>query len=312
VLYIESPAGVGYSLAGTEADTIHNDMSTSVDALAALNHWYVKFPEYVNNKLWISGESYGGIYVPYLAWQIHQNNLKYDMDKRVAMHIPLQGILVGNGATTWDYDNSPSIPVTAVDMGLVPVSLLEEWNTNGCIFYFRDVKPSGGVNCGPIWDKMSASFNDLNIYDFFRTNEVSNTAVEDRMGKSMVNGEEKTYKRGMTQAEYTPWLKHLVNDSNLMYTSLTDYMNDEKVRTALHIPASAPGWEQCSGPVGNAYQLQQEASLWIYGVLRNNGIKMLFYSGETDGAIPTYGTKEWMKDLRWEVTSPWTPWIGAD
>jgi carboxypeptidase C (cathepsin A) len=68
VLYIESPAGVGYSLAGTKADTIHNDMSTSVDAIAALQQWYGKFEEYKENKLFISGESYGGIYVPYLAW----------------------------------------------------------------------------------------------------------------------------------------------------------------------------------------------------------------------------------------------------
>lgn len=68
VLYIESPAGVGYSLAGTEADTVHNDMSSSVDAMAALYQWYLKFPEYNDNKLYISGESYGGIYVPYLAW----------------------------------------------------------------------------------------------------------------------------------------------------------------------------------------------------------------------------------------------------
>lgn len=68
VLYIESPAGVGFSIAGTEADKIHNDMSTSKDAVDALYQWYVKFPEYVDNKLYISGESYGGIYVPYLAW----------------------------------------------------------------------------------------------------------------------------------------------------------------------------------------------------------------------------------------------------
>lgn len=37
VLYIESPAGVGYSLAATDADkNQHSDMSTSKDAVAAL------------------------------------------------------------------------------------------------------------------------------------------------------------------------------------------------------------------------------------------------------------------------------------
>jgi carboxypeptidase C (cathepsin A) len=126
----------------------------------------------------------------------------------------------------------------------------------------------------------------------------------------MVGGEEKTYKRGMTQAEYTPWLKHLVNDRDLMYAGLADYLNDEKVREALNIPQSAPGWSECSGEVGGKYILQTEASLWIYPILKENNIKMLFYSGETDGAIPTYGTKEWIKDLAWPVTSPWTAWMG--
>jgi len=68
VLYIESPAGVGFSTGTGDKDLIHNDVSVSVDAMAALYQWYAKFPEYATNQLWISGESYGGIYVPYLAW----------------------------------------------------------------------------------------------------------------------------------------------------------------------------------------------------------------------------------------------------
>jgi len=45
-----------------------NDMVQSQDALAALHEWYVKFPEFADNKLFVSGESYAGVYVPYLAW----------------------------------------------------------------------------------------------------------------------------------------------------------------------------------------------------------------------------------------------------
>jgi len=46
-------------------------MTQSEDALEALKQWYVKFPEYLPNQLFVSGESYGGIYVPYLTWQIY-------------------------------------------------------------------------------------------------------------------------------------------------------------------------------------------------------------------------------------------------
>jgi carboxypeptidase C (cathepsin A) len=68
VLWIESPAGVGWSIAGTPQDLETNDMIQSQDALAALHSWYEKFPEYSTNKLFVSGESYAGVYVPYLAW----------------------------------------------------------------------------------------------------------------------------------------------------------------------------------------------------------------------------------------------------
>ncbi len=68
VLFLESPAGVGWSVAGTDADLDTNDMVQSQDAINALRTWYTKFPEFLPNELFISGESYGGIYVPYLAW----------------------------------------------------------------------------------------------------------------------------------------------------------------------------------------------------------------------------------------------------
>jgi len=68
VIWLESPAGVGFSLAGTAQDMETNDMIQSVDTLNAVKAWYAKFPEFKANKLFVSGESYAGIYVPYLAW----------------------------------------------------------------------------------------------------------------------------------------------------------------------------------------------------------------------------------------------------
>lgn len=72
MLYIEMPAGVGYSYS-TNPDEYHfTDNSTAADNLKALLFFYAfKFPELQSNELWISGESYGGIYVPTLAYEIH-------------------------------------------------------------------------------------------------------------------------------------------------------------------------------------------------------------------------------------------------
>ena len=67
VMWLESPSGVGWSV-GVGQDLKTNDTITSEDALKALHSWYDKFPEFSANKLFLAGESYAGIYVPYLAW----------------------------------------------------------------------------------------------------------------------------------------------------------------------------------------------------------------------------------------------------
>lgn len=48
--------------------------------------------------------------------------------------------------------------------------------------------------------------------------------------------------------------------------------------------------------------------MWIYEVLRGQ-VKMMFYSGDTDGAVPTAGSKGWIQSLNWPVTELWRPWM---
>ena len=67
LLYIDSPAHVGFSVGGPN-DWNFTDMSTSIDLFAAVQNFFVLYPELIANPLWISGESYAGVYGPYLTW----------------------------------------------------------------------------------------------------------------------------------------------------------------------------------------------------------------------------------------------------
>jgi carboxypeptidase C (cathepsin A) len=73
MVYIESPAGVGYSICGDLAECKFDDANSADDNLVALLYLLQnKLVALQNNSLYISGESYAGIYVPQLALRIDQ------------------------------------------------------------------------------------------------------------------------------------------------------------------------------------------------------------------------------------------------
>mmetsp|Transcript_18237 Transcript_18237/g.45343 ORF Transcript_18237/g.45343 Transcript_18237/m.45343 type:complete len:518 (-) Transcript_18237:117-1670(-) len=90
-VYLENPAGVGYSYADNAQGYVHNDTSTAVDNFAAVQEFFKGWPEWTSNDLFLTGESYAGIYIPTLAYQIVNNN------KAGVSNINLKGIAVGNG-----------------------------------------------------------------------------------------------------------------------------------------------------------------------------------------------------------------------
>lgn len=54
LLFIESPAGVGYSY-NLNTSFIYNDAITAHDNFDALLSFFQKFPEYKNRNFWIAG-----------------------------------------------------------------------------------------------------------------------------------------------------------------------------------------------------------------------------------------------------------------
>ena len=94
----------------------------------------------------------------------------------------------------------------------------------------------------------------------------------------------------------------------LLGTFLSDYINRADVRRSLNIPDSVQGWSMCSPEVSAKYRLQLEASLWIYKIMLQYNYKILFFSGDTDGAVPTQGSRKWIESLNLPVKQKWRSW----
>ncbi|KAK3034150.1 hypothetical protein RJ639_033493, partial [Escallonia herrerae] len=67
VIYLDSPAGVGFSYSENTSIYVNGDLQTASDTHTFLLKWFELFPEFVANPFYIAGESYAGIYVPTLA-----------------------------------------------------------------------------------------------------------------------------------------------------------------------------------------------------------------------------------------------------
>ncbi|KAM5581205.1 hypothetical protein ABKV19_010436 [Rosa sericea] len=100
LLFLETPAGVGFSYSNRSADLFDTgDGRTAKDSLNFIIGWLDRFPRYKNREVYLTGESYAGHYVPQLAKAIiiYNENSKHPIN--------LKGIMVGNAVTDNYYDN---------------------------------------------------------------------------------------------------------------------------------------------------------------------------------------------------------------
>ena len=63
MLFIESPAGVGFSYT-TNKSTETSDEITAQNNYGFMKSFYTAYPEYAKNEMYITGESYAGIFIP--------------------------------------------------------------------------------------------------------------------------------------------------------------------------------------------------------------------------------------------------------
>jgi carboxypeptidase C (cathepsin A) len=312
VMYLESPAGVGFSVGASDADWKHNDFSQGADAFAALQNFFLRFPHVVDNDIWVSGESYGGIYVPMLTWQIHQANVKAQVASELSAKdiwaYKLRGFMVGNGCTNWKYDAERSWMDTLFGFDMIPQSLYDDQKAAKCD-YNHTVDPDEiPGDCGAYYRKSEELITTINPYDLYKYD----SAIHAPAPMDYARFSERLRKMKARQPTLERDLSVTLDPMNV---TLTEYLSDPDVRLALHIPNDTQAWSECTYDPRFEYSQQEEASEWIYRVLKAQAkapfphpLKLMHYSGDTDGVVPTYGTKQWIEGLKWDVLEPHQPW----
>ena len=104
MIFIDNPVGAGFSFPSNDKGYCNNTKECVASNLySLLQQFYVMFPEQMENPLFVTGESYGGHYVPAISYYIHERNL--DLTKcngptllnTPCQALPFQGMAIGDG-----------------------------------------------------------------------------------------------------------------------------------------------------------------------------------------------------------------------
>ncbi|CAD5217188.1 unnamed protein product [Bursaphelenchus xylophilus] len=122
VLYLESPAGVGFSV-NENPDFANDDNTTAIDNLTFLKAFLEVHTNFKGRDFYISGFSYAGAYVPTLAEKV--------LEAGDSLALKLKGLAMGNAVTKNKWLDKFSLPAYAFH-GLRGSLELGEWMKNYC------------------------------------------------------------------------------------------------------------------------------------------------------------------------------------
>jgi len=293
MVYLESPAGVGYNHFTGRFD--YDDENVSYENLKAVEEFFTAFPEKRNNELYLSGESYGGIYIPYLALRIDE----YNQNSTNSEKINLKGFMIGNGVTNWKYDTAPAFVKMGWTHGLISKALNEQIINADCDF--ADVgAPPQTRECERLFSEFQDSTKHVYPYDIYRPPEDFYSQTPAKSVEELLTSDNE---QAASYISFSKLFKNSKRNSN-DFAPVNKFMNNADTKKAMNIPEQY-NWSECNNI---SYEMLEKATQWIYPLLKGK-YRMMHYSGDTDGVVPTVGTEGWMEDLGWEITSPYTAWL---
>ncbi|XP_048495921.1 serine carboxypeptidase-like 45 [Beta vulgaris subsp. vulgaris] len=276
MLYLESPAGVGFSYSvNTSFYDGVNDEITARENLVFLQNWLAKFPEYKNRDLFVTGESYGGHYVPQLANLILKSSLKTN----------LKGVAVGNPLLEFNTDfNSRTDYLWSHGLISDATYELSQKICNVSQIQRQSLKGLLSSPCALVNSHMSNEIGKfIDFYDV--TLDVCYHSV-------------------VKQA-------HVLNNLNQMDVQKIDvciddeatiYLNRKDVQKAMNAHlVGVTQWAVCNDVLNYRKDDVEIPTLPLLGTFVKSGVRVLVYSGDQDSAIPLTGSRRMVDGLAKEL-----------
>ncbi|KAL6619504.1 hypothetical protein ACP70R_034643 [Stipagrostis hirtigluma subsp. patula] len=291
ILYLDSPAGVGFSYTNTTSDLYTSgDNRTAHDSYTFLVKWFQKFPRYKHRDFYIAGESYAGHYVPQLAQLVYRKNRGA---RRPVMN--LKGFMVGN-AVTDDYHDQ--------------VGTFESWWNHGLVSdaTYRRLRAAcvhGSIEhaspaCDAALDAAMAEQGNIDPYSIYTPpcNRSSSSSPSSLSRRS----------NPRPKGRY-PWMRGSYDPCTERHS--TAYYNRPEVQRALH--ANVTGginykWATCSDTINQNWGDSPKSMLPIYVELIAAGLRIWVFSGDTDAVVPLTATRYSIDALGLPTTRSWYPW----
>ena len=325
LLAIEQPAGVGFSktedpeFTWTDDVTADNLMYAIKDFLRAFN--------LTGREFYVSGESYAGVYIPFLATHILEDTSE---DK-----VNLKGVLVGNGLTDFDTDVQRSMVEFGFYHGMVPIELYNSFKRN-CLhkpdeLYPEEEKDNNQIKdsfyprnvthkCNEIRQTIQGYFNGNDMYGIYR---ICPNASKLSLNDPYYINSQFTMKKTILSR-----LKEISKKQNI--DKILDYMependvfpescgedltfdrllNNETIKSKLAVDDHDKIWVQCS-PVN--YNMSDSLKFYSETMKAHPEVKVWFFSGTEDGVLPTLGTMRWINKLNLSVETKWKQYKVGD
>ncbi|XP_010694765.2 serine carboxypeptidase-like 40 [Beta vulgaris subsp. vulgaris] len=277
VLFLESPAGVGFSYSNSTSDYDSNgDSKTAAENYIFLLNWFERFPEYKGRDFYISGESYAGHYVPQLAHAILQHNTNTNNSI-----INLKGIIIGNAVINDETDLKGMYEYFWTH-ALISDEVKDDL-TKHCDFTPNAINQS--VECSLAADQVEVDTQYLDIYNIYAP---------------VCHSSNLTVKPKKLTPDLDPCSDHYVHA----------YLNSPEVQKALHanVTKLSHDWEPCSSIISK-WSDSPSTVIPLLKELMTKGLRVWIFSGDTDGRIPVTSTRQSLNKMGLSIKTKWHPWF---